>query len=94
MGIVNIYIKFVLGHVSLPTERNEVDTKMAHERTKVKLHWNLPALATLGNPYNLLLQGGGCCRAIQIYTVKLQWLEHLWDHGNLFERWVDRATEI
>ena len=27
------------------------------------------------------------------YTVELQWLEHLWDHGNLFETWVVRATE-
>ena len=26
-------------------------------------------------------------------TVELQWLEHLWDHGNLFETWVVRATE-
>ena len=25
-------------------------------------------------------------------TVKLQWLVHLWDHGNLFETWVVRAT--
>ena len=28
------------------------------------------------------------------HTVKLQWLEHLWDHGNLFERWVVRANEF
>ena len=28
-----------------------------------------------------------------IATVELQWLEHLWDHGNLFEIWVVRATE-
>ena len=27
------------------------------------------------------------------YTVKPQWLEPLWDHGNLFEIWVLRATE-
>ena len=27
------------------------------------------------------------------YTVEPQWLEHLWDHGNLFETWVVRATE-
>ena len=27
-------------------------------------------------------------------TVKLQWLEHLWDLGNLFERWVVRTNEI
>ena len=26
-------------------------------------------------------------------TVELPWLEHLWDHGNLFEIWVVRATE-
>ena len=26
-------------------------------------------------------------------TVELQWLEHLWDHGNLFETRVVRATE-
>ena len=25
--------------------------------------------------------------------VELQWLEHLWDHRNLFEIWVVRATE-
>ena len=28
-----------------------------------------------------------------IYTFKLQWLEHLWDHGNLFETWVVWVTE-
>ena len=27
------------------------------------------------------------------FTVKLQWLEHLWHHGNLFKTWVVRATE-
>ena len=26
-------------------------------------------------------------------TVELQWLEHLWDHGKLFEPWVVRANE-
>ena len=26
-------------------------------------------------------------------TVEPQWLKHLWDHGNLFETWVVRATE-
>ena len=26
-------------------------------------------------------------------TVKSQWLEHLWNHGNLFETWVVQATE-
>ena len=28
-----------------------------------------------------------------IYTVELQWLEHLWDHENLFETGVVRANE-
>ena len=28
-----------------------------------------------------------------VYTVEPQWLEHLWDHGKLFETWVVRATE-
>ena len=27
------------------------------------------------------------------YTVELQWLEHLWDHGNLFETWLVQSTE-
>ena len=27
------------------------------------------------------------------HTVKLQWLEHLWDHRKLFETWVVQATE-
>ena len=31
---------------------------------------------------------------IWIYTVEPQWLEHLWDHGNSFETWVVRATEV
>ena len=26
-------------------------------------------------------------------TAKFQWLEQLWDHGDLFEIWVVRATE-
>ena len=26
-------------------------------------------------------------------TVKPQWLEHLWDHGNLLESWVVRASK-
>ena len=28
-----------------------------------------------------------------ITTVESQWLEHLWDYGNVFETWVVRATE-
>ena len=27
------------------------------------------------------------------YTVELQWLEHLWDHENMFEAGVVRANE-
>ena len=27
------------------------------------------------------------------YTVELQWLEHLWDHENMFETGVVRANE-
>ena len=27
-------------------------------------------------------------------TVELKWLEPLWDHGNLFEIWVVRATDV
>ena len=30
---------------------------------------------------------------IDIITVEPQWLEYLWDLGNLFEIWVVRATE-
>ena len=29
----------------------------------------------------------------QANTVELQWLEHLWDHGNMFDTGVVRATE-
>ena len=28
-----------------------------------------------------------------ISTVELQWLEHLWNHENMFEAWVVRANE-
>ena len=30
---------------------------------------------------------------VAVYTVELQWLEHLWDHENLFETGVVRANE-
>ena len=30
---------------------------------------------------------------VYLYTVALQWLEHLWDHGKVFEPWVVRANE-
>ena len=35
----------------------------------------------------------GNLKTVYPYTVELQWLEHRWDHGNLFEIWVVRATE-
>ena len=28
-----------------------------------------------------------------LYTVELQWLEHLWNHKNKFDTWVVRADE-
>ena len=28
------------------------------------------------------------------YTVELQWLEHLWNHENMFETGVVRANEM
>ena len=30
---------------------------------------------------------------VNIYTVELQWFEHLWNHENMFEIWVIRANE-
>ena len=33
-------------------------------------------------------------RAHVYTTVKLQWLEHVWENGNLFEKCVVRANEI
>ena len=30
---------------------------------------------------------------VKITTVELQWLEHLWNHENMFETWVVRASE-
>ena len=36
----------------------------------------------------------GCTNTAEIlYTVELQWLEHLWDHENMFETRVVRANE-
>ena len=37
--------------------------------------------------------GGGVGGSEGKCTVTSQWLEHLQDHGNLFETWVVRATE-
>ena len=33
------------------------------------------------------------CEHPSIHHPQPQWLEHRWDHGNLFETWVVRATE-
>ena len=30
----------------------------------------------------------------EIITVELQWLEHLWNHENMFETGVVRANEV
>ena len=39
-------------------------------------------------------RGTGCIEEQGIQgTVEPQWLEHLWDHGNLFEIRVVRVTE-
>ena len=36
----------------------------------------------------------GLCYLVSMSNkVELQWLEHLWDHGNLFEIWVVQSTE-
>ena len=34
-----------------------------------------------------------CFEGFEYVTVELQWLEHLWDHGNLSETGVVRANE-
>ena len=34
------------------------------------------------------------CKSEKRDTVEAQWIEHLWDHGTLFEIWVVRATEV
>ena len=31
---------------------------------------------------------------LYLYTVELQWLEHLWNHKNMFETGVVRANEM
>ena len=43
-------------------------------------------------PRKQVLGWVGAYAALQT-TVETQWLEPLWDHGNLFEIWVVRATE-
>ena len=47
------------------------------------MHYNYSVKCNVG--YDTLL--------IFIYTVELQWLEHLWDHENMFETRVVRANE-
>ena len=48
----------------------------------------------------LVVVGRGGCAFVRVYvfltvkcTTKAQWLEHLRDHGNLFETQVVRGTE-
>ena len=51
----------------------------------------LPGLFSF--PYCHLCLPSVICRCFIVFTAKHQWLEYLWDHGNLFEIWVVRATE-
>ena len=43
--------------------------------------------------FTLELPHRGDSNEYKQYTVKLQWLEHLWDHENQFEIGVVRANE-
>ena len=36
---------------------------------------------------------GGVNKDTEKIQIELQWLEHLWDRGNMFERGVIRANE-
>ena len=54
------------------------------ESKDLTFYCNNPPLSGFKEPKN---------QHINIHTVELQWLEHHWDHGNLFETWVVRATE-
>ena len=45
-----------------------------------------PTFAVLDRSLNIL-------RSLH-FTVELQWLEHLWNNGNLFEIWIVQATEV
>ena len=48
---------------------------------------------------NTILEANGNYLCISLYTEKCsytekpQWLEYLWDHGNLFQIWVVGATK-
>ena len=34
-----------------------------------------------------------CYKEVVVYKVEHQWLEQFWDHENLFDIWVVRATK-
>ena len=41
----------------------------------------------------ILCMNKGRGYSLAAYTVELQWLEHLWDHGKVFEPWEVRDNE-
>ena len=49
----------------------------------------------VSNPGPLTYESGVLPIALRgpAYTVELQWLEHLWNHANMFETGVVRANE-
>ena len=58
---------------------------------------NLQYMIRVANPFSYsktFVPQGLIALAPELYTVEPQWLEHLWDHGYLFETWVVRATEV
>ena len=46
----------------------------------ISLNYNLPVVS-----HSVLI--------VMVNTVELQWLEHLWNHENMFETGVGRANE-
>ena len=65
-----------------------------NDRKNLSLKMNLELL--IDYEQYLFIKNKTCLVAkvwIQKDTVELQWLEHLWDHGKLFEPWVVRANE-
>ena len=55
-------------------------------------HMNLDYTSFTGYLSQTLLWCFTCKQNVE-NTVELQWLKHHWDHENLFETWVVRATE-
>ena len=51
-------------------------------------HYHINSAISMGYLRALLLS------LVKLNTVKLQWLEHLWNHKNMFETGVVRANEF